>query len=325
MELKYRVMPRAEDIKPVLAQMGKIGSNLNQIARFLNEGGLMGDGLKKEIVTERIIEKLSEGYIPWHRKWMSVGEGAFNRVSKKPYSILNQMLLDHEGEYATIRQWNALGGHIKKGAKSEFVVFWKLLDKDTGKGADNDDGGGKIPLLRYYNVFHISQVEGVKPLEINLKDTAPVDEAEAILQGYVEHEHISLEISLTNRAYYSPSKDVIHLPDIRQYDNPNDYYSVAFHEACHSTGHKTRLARYPMDAPIAPFGSEDYSKEELVAEFGSAAIMNRLGLETDGTFTESAAYIQNWISVLKNDNRFIVSASSKADKAVKLILGKAAA
>ena len=275
-----------------------------------------------EIVTERIIQKLSEGYIPWRRQWMAVGEGAFNRISKKPYSILNQMLLDHEGEYATLRQWNALGGHIKKGASSEFVVFWKLLDKKDSNGNAEDE---KIPLLRYYRVFHISQVDGVEPLKQELKDTAPLPDADEVLNSYVEREGIKLDISLTNRAYYSPSQDIIHLPDIRQYDEPSQYYSVAFHEACHSTGHKTRLARFPIDAPIAPFGSEDYSKEELVAELGSAAILNRLGLETPDTFDSSSAYIQNWISVLKNDTRFIVSASSKADKAVSLILGREAA
>ena len=275
-----------------------------------------------EIVTERIIQKLSEGYIPWRRQWMAVGEGAFNRISRKPYSILNQMLLNHEGEYATIRQWNALGGRVRKGASSEFVVFWKLLDK---KDSDGNAGDEKIPLLRYYRVFHISQVDGVKPLEQELKDTAPLQDADDVLNSYVEREGIQLDISLTNRAYYSPTQDVIHLPDIRQYDEPSQYYSVAFHEACHSTGHKTRLARFPLDAPIAPFGSEDYSKEELVAELGSAAILNSLGLETPDTFDSSSAYIQNWISVLKNDTHFIVSASSKADKAVSLILGRNAA
>ena len=272
-----------------------------------------------EIVTERIINKLKDGHIPWRRPWMGVAEGSFNRISKKPYSILNQMLLDHEGEYATIKQWNSLGGKIRKGGKSEIVVFWKLLEaKDSDKDAPK-----KAPLLRYYRVFHISQVEGVEPLKIELKDTKPDEEAESLLRGYAGREGIQLEISVSNKAFYSPSRDIIHLPDIRQYDSPNEYYSVAFHEVCHSTGHKSRLARFPTDAPIAPFGSEDYSKEELVAELRSAAILKSLGMETDDTFTESAAYIQNWISVLKNDNRFIVSASSKADKAVDYIFWRA--
>ena len=67
-----------------------------------------------EIVTDRIIKKLEEGTIPWRKQWMNVSAGAFNRVSRKPYSLLNQMLLSHEGEYASFRQWSALGGHVKK-------------------------------------------------------------------------------------------------------------------------------------------------------------------------------------------------------------------
>ena len=71
---------------------------------------------------------------------------------------------------------------------------------------------------------------------------------------------------------------------------------------------------------VASFGSETYSKEELVAEIGSATILSALEIETKRTFTNSVAYIQNWLNVLKNDNRFIVSASSQAEKAVDYIL-----
>ena len=73
---------------------------------------------------------------------------------------------------------------------------------------------------------------------------------------------------------------------------------------------------------LVAFGSNDYSKEELVAEIGSANLMNIVGIETSGTFRNSAAYIQNWLSALRNNVKFIVSASSKAEKAVKYILGE---
>ena len=71
------------------------------------------------------------------------------------------------------------------------------------------------------------------------------------------------------------------------------------------------------------FGSEAYSKEELIAEIGASALVNVAGLETAKSFRNSTAYIQNWLSVLRNDKRFIVSASGKAEKAVSLILGSA--
>lgn len=81
-----------------------------------------------QMVTDRIIEQLEQGIIPWERPWTGVRAGAFNRVSKRPYSLLNQMLLKHTGEYATFKQWTELGGKIKKGAKSEIIVFWKILE-----------------------------------------------------------------------------------------------------------------------------------------------------------------------------------------------------
>ena len=86
-----------------------------------------------EMVTERIIKQLEQGTIPWQKPWTGVRSGAFNRVSKKPYSLINQAILEKPGEYATFKQWKDLGGHIKKGAKAEMVVFWKILKRKTTK------------------------------------------------------------------------------------------------------------------------------------------------------------------------------------------------
>ena len=120
-----------------------------------------------------------------------------------------------------------------------------------------------------------------------------------------------------NEAFYRPSTDEIHLPLREQFPQIAEYYSTAFHEATHSTGHKSRLDR--LSSP-AWFGSENYSKEELVAEMGAAILMNELGIETNGSFKNSAAYIQSWLHALRDDNKMIVSAAGKAEKAVKLIL-----
>ena len=72
----------------------------------------------------------------------------------------------------------------------------------------------------------------------------------------------------------------------------------------------------------AHFGNDKYSKEELVAEISSAFILHTLGIETAETFSNSTAYIQNWLRVLRNDNKFIISASSKSEKAVKYIFNE---
>ena len=165
-----------------------------------------------EMVTDRIIAQLEQGIIPWEKPWTGIRSGAYNRISKKPYSLINQMMLNHNGEYASFKQWQQLGGHVRKGAKSEIVVFWKITPVEEKQ----DDGTvikKSIPLLKYYNVFHISQVEGVEPLtDDELKDIEPIEEAENILRDYITRENITLEHAASDRDYYSPNRDMIHLP-----------------------------------------------------------------------------------------------------------------
>ncbi len=152
------------------------------------------------------------------------------------------MLLTHNGEYATFKQWVELGGHIKKGEKSEIIVFWKIQPREEIK-EDGTKEVIQVPMLRYYNVFHISQIEGVEPLELKRSELSPIESAEKVINDYVEREHIKLECTVSNQAYYSPTSDLVHLPLIEQFDNIEEYYSTAFHELTHSSGHKNRLNR----------------------------------------------------------------------------------
>ncbi|MCI8925928.1 MAG: DUF1738 domain-containing protein [Lachnospiraceae bacterium] len=276
-----------------------------------------------EMVTERIIEQLEQGVIPWEKPWTGIRSGAYNRISKKSYSLLNQMLLKHKGEYATFKQWQDLGGHVRKGEKSEIVVFWKIQPIEEEK-EDGTKEVKQIPLLRYFNVFHISQVDGVEPLSKDaLNEIEPIEKAESILYSYWTKENITVEHVAGDKAYYSPSLDMIHLPLFEQFISANEYYSTAFHESIHSTMKESRCDRAEdRKGKLVAFGSNEYSKEELVAEIGSASLMNIIGIETNKSFRNSSAYIQNWLSVLKNDVKFIVSASSKAEKAVDYILGE---
>ena len=274
-----------------------------------------------EEITNRIIEQLEDGNIPWHKPWSGLTSGAYNRISKKPYSLLNQMLLKHEGEYATYKQWSELGGKVRKGEKSEIVVFWKMLEVEEKNNNNNRIEKKTIPLLKYINVFHVSQVDGVEPKEIKKVEHKPIEEAEKIKESYANRENILIKETVSNRAFYSPVNDYIQVPCKEQYKDINEFYSTLFHEMIHSTGHKDRLKRLDCSIKFASFGSEDYSKEELIAEIGSAFLMNHIGIESNRTFKNSTAYIQSWLRVLRNDNRFIVSASGKAEKAMKYILG----
>lgn len=271
-----------------------------------------------QAVTDRIISQLENGIIPWHQPWRGIKSGAFNRITGKPYSLINQMILKQQGEYATFKQWNSLGAKIKKGAKSEMVVFWKIIKVEEEKNGQTIEK--KIPLLRYYNVFHISQVEGVEPLAGEANELEPIEQAEQIISNYAEREGIEIRNeAASNEAYYSISHDYIQVPCMEQYENVNEYYSTLLHECSHSTGAKGRLDRFDANSYTAKFGDEDYSLEELVAEISTSFIMNEIGIETTSTFNNSAAYIGGWLSKLKGDNKLIVKAASKAEKAAKYI------
>lgn len=265
-------------------------------------------------ITGRIIEQLEQGIIPWQMPWIG-SSNAISHVTGKPYSLLNQMLLGRPGEYITFRQCQHEGGRVRRGEKSSMVVFWKWVEQE-----DKESGEIKyIPFLRSYNVFHIDQCEGLNP-RYNIRLCTPVTAdatADSIISAYLERSAVRLHYTGDNHACYRPSDDSIHLPLREQFRSTAEYYSTFFHEILHSTGHATRLDRLDH---IAAFGSEDYSKEELIAEIGAAALVNQAGLETASSFRNSAAYIQNWLSVLRNDKRFIVSAAGKAEKAVNLIL-----
>ena len=271
-----------------------------------------------EIITERIIAELEKGNIPWEKPWTGIRTGAYSRSTGRPYSILNQLILTKPGEYLTFKPITEAGGIIRKGEKSQIVVFWKMM-RVTEKNKDDKPVDKIIPLLRYYHVFHIDQCENVKPrfTQEELLPANPIAEADSILTDYSRSSGCTIINEKQDRAFYRPSTDTIHLPLREQFSRIEEYYSTAFHEAIHSTGHKTRLDRL---SKTAHFGNEDYSKEELVAEIGAAITMNELGIETQGSFRNSTAYVQSWLRALKNDHRLIVTAAGNAEKAVRLLL-----
>ena len=267
-------------------------------------------------ITNRIIAEMEKGEIPWKKPWMAAG-AAISHTTGKSYSLLNQMLLGRAGEYLTFKQVQAEGGYVRKGEKAHMIVFWTWLEKEDEETGETT----QVPFLKYYNVFHIDQCENISAKHVTaMPEVVEADaEAETIIADYVRREGVTMENREGNEAFYQPALDRIILPLMKQFKETAEYYSTAFHEMVHSTGHMKRLNR--LDA-TAHFGSEDYSKEELIAEIGASALNHHCGLETPSSFRNSTAYIQNWLSVLKNDKRFIVSAAGKAEKAVQLILGE---
>lgn len=265
-------------------------------------------------VTERIIKQMEQGQIPWQQPWV----GKYSIVSHatgKPYSILNQFLLGKPGEYATFKQIKDEGGHVKKGAKAKFVVFWKILERKN-----EQDEIETIPFLKHSCVFSLDDCEGVKAkyIEEGKKfDNKPIEAAQNVFESYIKRENIKLEYG-EGGAFYRPSADLINLPAFDTFISAEAFYDTAFHEAAHSTGASNRLNRKGI---VEHHGRTEYSKEELIAEISACSLMHMLGIETKETFRNNAAYIQNWLEALQNDIHMLVNASSAASKAVDFIIG----
>lgn len=271
-------------------------------------------------VTDRIIAQLEQGIIPWNKPWTGLQSGVVSGTTGKPYSLLNQMLLGKPGEWYTWNQIQKLGGKVRKGEKSSMVVFWKQTAIKEEDPATGEKVERLVPMLKYFNVFHVDQCEGIeaKAIDPDAIDPATDDTADSIIAGYLNSSGVTLEHWKGDEAYYSPAVDRVVLPLREQFQDMAEYYSTAFHELTHSTGHRSRLNRLTGKAF---FGNEEYSREELVAEIGAAALMNHCGVETGSSFRNSTAYIQSWLRALRNDKRMIVSASGAAAKAFDLIVG----
>lgn len=269
-------------------------------------------------VTDRIIEQLEHGVIPWHKPWTGIQSGAISGTTGKPYSLLNQMILGKPGEWYTFNQIQKLGGRVRKGEKSSMVVFWKQTPVSETDPATGEKVERMIPMLKYFSVFHIDQTEGIerKVIDPEAIDPATDSAADAIIADYIQRSGVKLEHRKGDEAFYSPTTDRVVLPLREQFQSMAEYYSTAFHELTHSTGHSSRLDRISRRAF---FGNEEYSREELVAEIGAAALLNHCGIETGSSFRNSAAYIQSWLRALRNDKKLIVSASGAAAKAFDLI------
>ena len=271
-------------------------------------------------VTARIIELLDTGTIPWKKPWVS-SDGPMNLISKKPYRGINQFLLNcspYSSPYwMTYRQAADRGGQVRRGEKSTAIVFWKWLDQKVVPDEDDNEATGKGPLLRYYNVFNLEQIDGIDPPveEQLVNHFSPIEQAEQVIRNMPSRPLIQYG---GGRAFYSPSVDYIKLPNHGAFKSPEEFYSTAFHELAHATGHASRLGRKGILEP-SYFGSHNYSQEELVAEFGSSMLCGSAGIEQQ-TIENSAAYIQGWLKVLKNDKKLAIVAAGQAQRAADFIL-----
>lgn len=269
-------------------------------------------------VTQQIEAALSKGVVPWRKPWKGRAYLPCNAISKRPYNGVNLLLLSlapfANYRWITARQANELGGHIRKGERGSLVVFWKILERE----ATDSESKRSIPLLRYFHVFNIEQVEGIA---FEDTPTAPtinkIEEAEQAVRNMPNPPRL---IGHQTSAFYRPGDDTVAMPRIERFDSADHYYATLMHELGHSTGHPSRLNR-PGVASTAMFGSEDYSREELVAELASAFLCAEIGLD-NSLIDNAASYVNGWLNALNRDTKAIVLASSQARHAADFIMGR---
>ena len=274
-------------------------------------------------ITAHILGQLERGTIPWRKPWGS-GEAGHprNLISGHRYRGINVFLLScatHDSpQWLTYRQAKELGGHVRKAEKSTPLIFWRWLERE-----DPDSGKiEKFPLLRSYAVFNVEQCE-LPPEKVPTISTAPENAFEPIAaceQVVVEMPDAPAIRHGGGAASYRPVSDTVQIPKPERFDEPGEYYSALFHELTHSTGHESRLKR-PGIVDEIRFGSQPYSREELIAEMGAAFLCGHCGI--DNTVIEnSASYIAGWLSRLKDDKRLVVQAAAAAQKAADFILNR---
>ena len=223
-----------------------------------------------ETITQRIIDQLEQGTVPWRRPWRTRGVPR-NLFSLKPYRGINVwLLLSHpyaSPYWLTFRQANEIGGTVRKGEKGTAVVLWKFPDDRTTEDTDTQsDRKHAAPLVRTYTVFNTEQCCLPQSLTERLdmpepQPVEPITACESIITNMPDRPIIEHG---GDRAYYLPALDTVTVPRRSQFVSIEEYYATVFHEITHSTGHTTRLAR-PTVVDTAAFTSHAYCKEELTA------------------------------------------------------------
>ena len=261
-------------------------------------------------VTNSIIEQLENGAIPWVKPWRADSSADKNLLSQKPYQGINRLILGLSGMvnkydvpvWASYKQWESIGGNVRKGEKGTRIVFFSKVDKENIQTGDKES----YSVLKAYWVFNASQIDG-----IDIVPAVTVDKPFTPIE-YAETRIVKTGAALSHggdAAFYAPSVDRIQLPNKGTFNSEANYYATAFHELVHWTGAKHRLDR---NLDKGRFGNPAYAFEELVAEMGAAFLCQDYGIQGE---LRHAGYIQSWLKALRDDSKAVFKAAALAQKA----------
>ena len=280
-----------------------------------------------QLVTDKIIEALDQGVIPWRKPWRGHDMLPKNLLTGQEYTGANIWLLMAAGHdnpwWVTFNQARELGGNVRKGEHGRQIVRWiprdhdpKPKDGEAVEGKPEDKRPSFFP--KVYTVFNASQCDGLSVPTISTREFDPILAAEQIVENYADKPPIEHGY---NRAAYNPAEDRIIMPNPNAFDSAEYYYGTLFHELTHSSGAPHRLNRNLEGR----FGTEQYAKEEFVAELGAAVLSARCGISTEKTEEDSVAYCQNWKTRLRADKALFRTLSKAAIEAARYISSDKAA
>lgn len=292
-------------------------------------------------VTAKLIAQIErepgDPQMPWRRTggrplWMPS-----NAATEQLYRGINVLMLWATAEekgyttpiFATYRQWQAMGAQVRGGEKATTVIKYgeyEIGEERRSKDKVPDDklapaeaGDGRRLYIRGYSVFNASQVDGYT-LPAEPERLGPVERIERARQ-FIANTKAVVEIG-GERAFYSPSRDIIQMPDEGLFTGTDSmsrsesWHAIEAHEGIHWTSHSSRLARELGKR----FGDDQYIAEELIAEVGAAMICARLEITQD-VREDHAKYLAHWLTLMKSDARAIFTAAAAASRAVDYLVG----
>ena|GEM_PF-67371 len=281
-------------------------------------------------VTNIIIEALQEGVRPWIKPWgdSSPALSMPLRHNGETYNGINVLILwsvamkmEYSSPYwMTYKQAKQLGGQVRKGEKAAPVFYaGSLKVEDDDPQANTDENGEKfIRYMKSYAVFNVEQIDDLPEKYNPAPFIAPQIEENmqrsAAAETFIKHTGADMRSGF-DRAYFHTVEDYIGLPDFEEFKTTHGYYSTAFHELGHWTGHKSRLDRIKKTNDRR---STEYAFEELIAEISAAFLCVDHGINTDFE-GQHVSYIQTWLQLLKDDKKAIFRAASAAQKAANYL------
>lgn len=249
----------------------------------------------REEITNKVIEALKNGTAPWQRTW--VGGGPCNAVTGYKYQGINSLILSVAGErfnhgidprWATFLQAQSKGWRIKYGSKPVRILFWKAIKRRKSENTEDEE---TIGMLKYFYVFHASQINGISAYKPKTRKKVDILESNQKVERILSTCGAKI-VHGGYEAFYSPSRDTIHVPYGYDFVDAEAYYSTLLHELAHWTAHYSRLN---MDLSGRK-GSISYAREELVAEIASMFLSIEMGVTmTEEHFNNHASYVGSWI------------------------------